>query len=218
MQPSHPDKTDALDRIARAWLVAVVRAESTDQARRIAGALRAGGVSVIEITFTCPDPPAILRALAREGGELLLGAGTVCTRDQARAALDAGARFIVSPGLVEEVVAETRAGGAAAVPGAVTPTEILAALRAGADAIKIFPGSLFGPAYVKALRGPMPDLRIMPTGGVSLANLKEWMEAGAIAVGVGSELTPKAALQAGDWGAITAKARAFVDAIRALGK
>ena len=210
-------KDRILARIAREWLVAVVRAETDEQARRIAAALLAGGVSVIEITFTCPDPPRIIRALAREApGDLVVGAGTVCTREQARAAIDAGAQFIVSPGIVEEVLAECRARGVASMPGAVTGTEILTALRLGADVIKMFPGSTFGPAYVKAIRGPLPNLRVMPTGGVSLGNLQEWKDAGVVAVGVGTELVPKDAVKAGAFDVVTARAREFTAAVRAL--
>lgn len=208
-------KNPILARVAKEWLVAVVRAETDDQARRIAGALLAGGVSAIEITYTCPDPPSIIRALVKEAPrKLVVGAGTVSDRAAAAAALDAGAQFIVSPGIVEEVIAEARGRGVAVMAGAVTPTEILTALRLGADVIKFFPGSLFGPDYVRAVRGPFPDLRIMPTGGVSLSNLKEWMDAGVFAVGVGTELVPKEAVQAGRYDVVTGKAREFAEAVR----
>lgn len=206
-------KAQILARIADAWLIAVVRAETDEQARRIADALAAGGVTIIEITYTCPDPTAIIRALARDAaGDLVVGAGTVCDRASARAAIDAGARFIVSPGLVEEVVTEARAHGVVAIPGAATPTEILAALRLGADAVKLFPGSLFGPSYLKALRGPLPQLKAVPTGGVTLDNLKDWKDAGVLAVGIGTELMPKDAVAAGNYDVVTARAREFVKA------
>jgi 2-dehydro-3-deoxyphosphogluconate aldolase/(4S)-4-hydroxy-2-oxoglutarate aldolase len=211
-------RDQVLDRIAREWIVAVVRAGSQEQARKVAEALRLGGVSIIEITYTCPDPPAIIQALSQESaGDLLVGAGTVCTADEARAALDAGAQFIVSPGLVDEVIVTARTRDTAVMPGAVTPTEIIAANRLGADVIKLFPGSTFGPEYAKAIRGPFPKLRFMPTGGVSLANLREWKEAGVTAVGVGGELVLKDAMQSGRYEAITARARAFVEAIKRLG-
>jgi 2-dehydro-3-deoxyphosphogluconate aldolase/(4S)-4-hydroxy-2-oxoglutarate aldolase len=210
-------RQEVLARIAREWIVAVIRADSMEQARKVAEALRLGGVTIIEITCTCPDAPGIIQAISAERPELLIGAGTVCTVDEARSALQAGAQFIVSPGIVEEVVVSAKARDVAIMPGAVTPTEIIAATRLGSDVIKLFPGSTFGPSYAKALRGPFPNVRFMPTGGVSLGNLREWKEAGVVAVGVGGELVLKEALQGGRYEAITARARAFVEAIHRLG-
>ncbi len=204
-----------LDHIAMEWIVAVIRAESNEQALKITEALFSGHIKIVEITFTCPDPPSIIKALIDDGPpDLIVGAGTVCTREQAAAALDAGAQFIVSPGLVEEVIAEAKGRGVAVMPGAVTATEIMNAARLGADVIKLFPGSLFGPAYAKALRGPFPQLRFMPTGGVSLENIKEWKAAGVFAVGVGTELVQKEAVKAGKFEVIASRARSFVEAVK----
>jgi 2-dehydro-3-deoxyphosphogluconate aldolase/(4S)-4-hydroxy-2-oxoglutarate aldolase len=211
-------REQVLARIAREWIVAVVRAETNDKARRIADALLAGGVSIIEITFTCPDPPAIIKTLAGQTrGDVLVGAGTVCTAEDVKMAHDAGAQFIVSPGLSPEVVAEAKSRNLAVMPGAATPTEVMAAARLGADIIKIFPGSLFGPSYVKALRGPFPRLRFMPTGGVALDNLKQWKDTGVVAVGVGTELVPPDAVRTNRFDVVTGRAQTFVDQIKRLG-
>ena len=211
-------KDRVLARIAQDWIVAVVRAESNDQALKIAEALYAGRVMCIEITYTCPDPPSIIRALAEKGPpDMLVGAGTVCTQDQATAAIDAGAQFLVSPGLVEEVIAVAKSRDIAMMAGAVTPTEVMAAARLGADVIKLFPGSLFGPSYAKALAGPFPKLKFMPTGGVSLENLKDWKASGVVAVGIGTELVQKEAVLAGRYETITSRARSFVEAAARAG-
>jgi 2-dehydro-3-deoxyphosphogluconate aldolase/(4S)-4-hydroxy-2-oxoglutarate aldolase len=211
-------REQVLDRIAQDWIVAVVRAETNEQALKIAEALHAGRVRCIEITFTCPDAPAIIRALAEKGAsDMLVGAGTVCTREQAAAAIDAGAQFLVSPGLAEEVIEVAKTRNIAMMAGAVTPTEVMAAARLGADVIKLFPGSLFGPAYAKALAGPFPKLKFMPTGGVSLENLKDWKAAGVVAVGVGTELVQKEAVAAGRYELITNRAKAFVEAAQRAG-
>jgi 2-dehydro-3-deoxyphosphogluconate aldolase/(4S)-4-hydroxy-2-oxoglutarate aldolase len=208
-------KSQVLERIANEWIVAVVRAETNDQARRIAVALAAGGVHTIEITYTCPDPPAIIRSLASEGPEnVLVGAGTVCTAEQATSAIDAGAQFLVSPGLVEEVIAVAKERDIAMMAGAVTPTEVMAAERLGVDVIKLFPGSLFNPSYARALAGPFPKLKFMPTGGVSLDNLKDWIDAGVLAVGIGTELVQREAVAAGRFEVITSRARSFVEAAK----
>jgi 2-dehydro-3-deoxyphosphogluconate aldolase/(4S)-4-hydroxy-2-oxoglutarate aldolase len=208
-------KEQVLARIAQDWIVAVVRAETNDQALRIAEALCAGRVNNVEITYSCPDPPAIIQALVAKGPrDLLVGAGTVCTQEEATAAVDAGAQFLVTPGLAPDVIAVAKARNIAIMAGAVTPTEVMAAMRLGADIIKLFPGSLFGPAYAKALRGPFPKLKFMPTGGVSLDNIRDWKAAGVVAVGVGTELIQKEAVLAGRFDSITTRAKAFVEAIQ----
>ncbi len=215
MSPFAMPRDGVLDRIAQDWIVAVVRAETNEQAFKIAEALHAGRVANIEITFSCPDAPSIIRSLVEEGpADMIVGAGTVCTAEEATAAIDAGAQFLVSPGLVPEVIAVAKSRSVAVMPGAVTPTEILAASRLGADVIKLFPGSLFGPSYAKALRGPFPKLKFMPTGGVSLENIKEWKAAGVVAVGVGTELVQKEAVAAGRYETIVSRAKAFVEAIQ----
>jgi 2-dehydro-3-deoxyphosphogluconate aldolase/(4S)-4-hydroxy-2-oxoglutarate aldolase len=190
-------------------VIPVVRCDSADVAVRVSEVLIAAGLPVAEITFTVPNALDAIARLARK--DALIGAGTVTTADQARDAIRAGAAFIVSPGLVPEVVDVVKAAGVTMIPGALTPTEILAAARAGADLIKIFPAhSLGGPAYIKTLRGPFPDLPLVPTGGVDLENVAEFMRAGATAVGVGSELVSREALAKGDYETIAKRAEQFV--------
>jgi 2-dehydro-3-deoxyphosphogluconate aldolase/(4S)-4-hydroxy-2-oxoglutarate aldolase len=179
------------------------------------------GLPIAEITFTVPNAVDVIAKLARRRG--VIGAGTVTTADQAHAAIRAGAEFIVSPGFVAEVIEVAKSAGVTMIPGALTPTEILEAHRAGADLIKVFPvQSLGGAAYIRALRGPFPDLPLVPTGGVDLGNVADFIRAGAVAVGVGSELVSRQALAAGDYDSIGLRAAQFVAAVanarRAEGK
>lgn len=205
-----------LGRLRDAGVVAVLRAATADGAVRAVEALAAGGVRAVEITFSTPEAPAVIAELrARHGDGLVLGAGTVLEPEQAEAAAAAGAAFLVSPGLDDDVAPAMVATGAATLLGALTPTEVLRARRLGAHAVKIFPGSLAGPGYLRALRGPFPDLMLMPTGGVCAANVPEWLAAGAFAVGAGGELASAAAIAAERWAEITAGARAFTDALAA---
>jgi 2-dehydro-3-deoxyphosphogluconate aldolase/(4S)-4-hydroxy-2-oxoglutarate aldolase len=210
-------KTEVLQRIQELGLLAVIRAESPEQAVRITDALVAGGVLGIEITFTTPDALGAVRQLAdKYGEEIVLGMGTLTAPEQAAAAADAGARFLVSPH-TEEVLGYAMAGtGLPVMMGALTPSEVIRARSLGSDVIKVFPGSLFGPKYFKSLRGPYPDLKLMPTGGVSLDNLGDWFAAGAFAVGAGSALIPKDAVREARWEAVTARAEAFTERIERL--
>lgn len=196
MSGAHPEarrswtKAEVLARIERTGVIAVIRAGSVDEARRLVRAVRDGGIDVVEVTFTVPGAPDLIRELASDaGGALVVGAGTVLTADQAHEALDAGAGFIVSPGLSVEVVRVAIASGVAVIPGCMTVTEILAALEAGADAVKLFPAGVLGPGFVRAVRGPLPRVKLIPTGGVGPHNAAEWLRAGCLAVGVGGELT-----------------------------
>jgi 2-dehydro-3-deoxyphosphogluconate aldolase/(4S)-4-hydroxy-2-oxoglutarate aldolase len=205
-----------LTAVRKAGILAVVRAPSADGAIRAVQALVAGGVTGIEVTYSTPDVPRVLAALSqRHADAIVLGAGTLLEPGQAEEAVAAGARFLVSPGLDDEVIAAMRATGATTMAGAITPTEVMRALRLGVDVIKIFPGALVGPGYLKALRGPFPDVPLMPTGGVSAANLAEWLDAGAVAVGAGGELASGADIAAGRWDAIEANAARFAAALRA---
>jgi 2-dehydro-3-deoxyphosphogluconate aldolase/(4S)-4-hydroxy-2-oxoglutarate aldolase len=181
-------------------------------------ALVAGDLPVVEITLTIPDALAVMRAVtARFGDTVLVGAGTVTSAEQARAAVRAGARFIVSPGFDPEIVEAAHALDVPVMPGVLTPSEIMAASRAGADWLKIFPCSaLGGPQYLRALRGPFPRLKLMPTGGVSLENASDYLAAGAVALGVGSELVDPQQLEVGRPASLTERARAFVTIVRAL--
>jgi 2-dehydro-3-deoxyphosphogluconate aldolase / (4S)-4-hydroxy-2-oxoglutarate aldolase len=199
-----------LDQLREIRVVAVIRAPDPDGAVRAVDALVRGGVTGIEITYSTPDVPGVLATVAeRYGDAVLLGAGTLRTPAQAREAVDAGARFLVSPGLDDEVVGAMLATGATTMAGALTPTEVMRAEALGAHVVKIFPAGLGGPAYVRALRGPFPDIPFMPTGGVSADNLADWLGAGVIAVGAGSELCSANDIAAGRWDVIEEKARAF---------
>ncbi len=205
-----------LDTLARVGVIAVLRAPSADLAVQAVDALVAGGVTGIEITYTTPDATTVIhRVRERHGEQILLGAGTITTPDQAHQAADAGASFLVSPGCDPELAAHMARTGAAVMLGAMTPTEIMAASRYKPLVVKIFPASLGGPAYLRALRGPFPDVAMMPTGGVSPDNLGEWLRAGAIAVGAGSELCSAAAMTEGRWAEIEGQAKSFAAALAA---
>ena len=196
-------------------MVGIVRAGSPDAAVLLAEACIAGGVTALEVAFTTPDTLGVLRALrARHGDVVLLGAGTVLDAETARAAILAGAQFIISPGVNVETIALCQRYQVLAMPGAMTPTEIVTALQAGADIVKVFPAEMFGPAYIKALRAPLPQAPLMPTGGVTVENLGEWFASGAVAVGIGSSLSGPGAT--GDYAAVTARARAFVAKMAAV--
>jgi 2-dehydro-3-deoxyphosphogluconate aldolase/(4S)-4-hydroxy-2-oxoglutarate aldolase len=203
-----------LSRLGAAGVVAVVRAPSVAAAVAVVDALVAGGVTAIELTFTIPGAAeALKRVRDTYGTAVLLGAGTIRTPQDARAAAKEGASFLVSPGVVPAVVGAMLETGAFTLVGALTPSEVMLANDLGADAVKLFPASLGGPGYLRALRGPFPDVAWFPTGGVSPANLREWCDAGATAVGAGGELTPTQAVRSGDWERITGLARSFVAAV-----
>ena len=201
--------------ILKRGMVGIVRAGSPDAALLLAEACIAGGVTALEVAFTTPDTLGVLRALRpRHGDEVLLGAGTVLDAETARAAILAGAQFIISPGVNVETIALCQRYQVLAMPGAMTPTEIVTALQAGADIVKVFPAEMFGPAYIKALRAPLPQAPLMPTGGVTVENLGEWFASGAVAVGIGSSLSGPGAT--GDYAAVTARAQAFVAQMAAV--
>lgn len=202
---------DDLQRVLRSGLVAIIRSPSSEQLVAVARALWEGGIDVIEVTFTVPRAVEVLSAVKRELGQhILLGAGTVLDPETARAALLAGAEFLVSPTLNRDVIQLALRYDKLVMPGAYTPTEILTAWEAGADIIKVFPADIGGPAYLKALRGPLPQVRLMPTGGVNLQTLPEFIRAGACAVGLGSALVEPAAVERGDLERIRELARQYV--------
>ncbi|HKW49050.1 MAG TPA: bifunctional 4-hydroxy-2-oxoglutarate aldolase/2-dehydro-3-deoxy-phosphogluconate aldolase [Gemmatimonadaceae bacterium] len=197
-------------------IIPVIRCDSPEVAVRVTEVLISAGLRVAEITLTVPRAIEAITQLARrtDGERAFVGAGTVTTADEARDAIAAGAKFIVSPCLVHEVIEVATKAGVPVIPGALTPTEILEAIRCGADLVKVFPvASLGGPAYIKALRGPFPDLPLVPTGGVDLDNVADFMRAGATAVGVGSELVSREALARGDYDEIGRRAEQFVRAV-----
>lgn len=198
--------------IERVGLIPVLRARSTAQGRAVVEAMMAGGVNIVEVTMTVPGAIDLLKELKREyGNQLLLGSGTVTTAEQAQATIDAGAEFVVSPSLHSEVVAMTRRNKKISCPGALTPTEAITAWNAGADYVKIFPCSAVGGAsYLKALLAPFPHLKLIPTGGVTLQTAASFIQAGARALGVGSDLVNLAAVDSGHAEAITQTARAYL--------
>jgi 2-dehydro-3-deoxyphosphogluconate aldolase / (4S)-4-hydroxy-2-oxoglutarate aldolase len=203
-------------RIEQVGLVPVVRLPSAALALQAAEALLAGGISIFEITMTVPDALGVIRALcARFGDRGVVGAGTVLSAADARACIDAGAAFIVSPGLDLATIEAAHAGGVAVMPGALTPTEVITAWKGGADMVKIFPCSAVGGAkYLRALKGPLPDVKMLPTGGVSAATAEEYVLAGASALGVGGELVDAALLRAGQDAVVSERARALIEVVR----
>jgi 2-dehydro-3-deoxyphosphogluconate aldolase / (4S)-4-hydroxy-2-oxoglutarate aldolase len=209
------NRADVCQYIQRVGIMPVVRAPSPALAVRAAEALLAGGVSVLEITMTVPDAVSVVATLQeRFGTRALVGAGTVLNAEQANACLDAGAAFVVSPGLDLDTVRAVRERGVAMLPGALTPSEVMAAAKAGADMIKIFPCSAAGGAsYLRSLRGPLPHLKLMPTGGVSLTTAHEYIAAGAVALGVGTELVDMKLLIADRDAELTVRAQQFVAAV-----
>ncbi|SDK79364.1 2-keto-3-deoxy-phosphogluconate aldolase [Cryobacterium psychrotolerans] len=199
--------------LINARVLAVVRAPSAESALLAADALVAGGIFGLEITYSTPDAPAVIRELdARYGERIYLGAGTVTTPEEASMAAAAGARFLVSPGTRPGLTAAMKATGLVVLTGALTPSEVMAAIEYGADVVKIFPASLGGPAFLKALRGPFPDVALMPTGGVTPENLDAWFAAGAVAVGAGGDLVSGADLASGRYDEVERKARLFASA------
>ena len=202
-------KHTILKRIHDAGMVAIVRADTADAALALAEACIAGGVTALEVAFTTPGTLEVITSLRRRhGNDVLIGAGTVLDEQTARLAILAGAQFIISPGIDLATIRVCHRYQIPVLPGAMTPTEIIAALEAGADIIKIFPAEAFGPAYVKALLAPLPQAPLMPTGGVTLDNLAEWFKQGSVAVGIGGSLSAPA--RAGNYAAVTANAREFV--------
>jgi 2-dehydro-3-deoxyphosphogluconate aldolase/(4S)-4-hydroxy-2-oxoglutarate aldolase len=209
------NRAEICRQIEEVGIVPVVRAPSEELAMRAADALLAGGVSVFEITMTVPNAQAVIRALVKRfASEALVGAGTVLSADDARSCIDAGAQFIVSPGLDHDTIEAAHASNVPVMPGALTPTEVISAYKAGSDMVKIFPCSAVGGAkYLKALKGPLPQVKMLPTGGVSLATVAEFIAAGAAALGIGTELVDTKALAAGQDAVITQRAKELVAAV-----
>jgi 2-dehydro-3-deoxyphosphogluconate aldolase/(4S)-4-hydroxy-2-oxoglutarate aldolase len=203
-------------RLREVGIIPIIRASSADAVMPVAEALLQAGLPVVEITLTVPNAIDAISAVAKRfSGKLLVGAGTVTDAEAVRRAVDAGAEFIVSPCLVPAVIEAAHRAGVAVLPGALTPTEVFEAFRSGGDMVKVFPAqSVGGAAYLRALRGPFPDIPLVPTGGVTLDNVGEMFKAGAAAVGVGAELVSQDALARRDYAAIGALAKQFVAAGR----
>jgi 2-dehydro-3-deoxyphosphogluconate aldolase/(4S)-4-hydroxy-2-oxoglutarate aldolase len=207
-------REDLVHEIEEGGVVAIVRFDRSEELVQVARAVRAGGVRAIEFTMTIPNALGILEQSTREfGQDVLLGAGTVLDPETARAAILAGAQFVVAPTLSPGVIEVCRRYSKVAIPGAFTPTEILTAWECGADFVKVFPAELGGPTYFRALLAPLPQIRLVPVGGVSLENTAEFIRAGASAVAVGSNLVKKSAVEAKRFDELTDLARKFVEAV-----
>ena len=204
-------RRDVVTAIEQAGVIAVIRIKEAERLPEIADALADGGVRVLEVTMTVPGAVDLIRALApslRPG--VLLGAGTVLDGDTASRVIDAGARFVVSPVFKPELIEVCHRHDVPVMPGCFSPTEILAAWEAGADFVKVFPATALGPSFFRDVRGPLPTVRLIPTGGVTLDNAGEWIRAGAAAVGVGTALLDAKAIAAGDYGVIRTNAARIV--------
>jgi 2-dehydro-3-deoxyphosphogluconate aldolase/(4S)-4-hydroxy-2-oxoglutarate aldolase len=211
------NKIAVLSRIKEIGIIPVVRAESSEIALRAVEAIREGGIPIVEITMTVPGAiPTIETLTDRYGDEVLIGAGTVLDQETARLCILGGARFVVSPILDHGTVATCRRYDVAAIPGALTPTEALAAWTAGADCIKIFPANAVGgPGYLRSLKAPLPQIELIPTGGVTLDTAAEFIKAGAVALGIGSDLVDTRILRDGGDKVIAERARQFLDKVKA---
>jgi len=209
-------RAEVLRRIAEVGLVPVVRAQSADEAMRAIDAIREGGVPILEITMTVPGATSLMETVAKRfGSEVLIGAGTVLDAETARACILAGAQFVVSPSLNLDTIAACRRYSVPVMPGALTPTEVVTAWTAGADVVKVFPcGAVGGASYIKALKAPLPQIELLPTGGVSLKTAADFIKAGSMALGVGADLVDLQAIRDGKAGVVTERAREFVRIVK----
>jgi 2-dehydro-3-deoxyphosphogluconate aldolase/(4S)-4-hydroxy-2-oxoglutarate aldolase len=209
-------KSDVLKRIKEVGLLPVLRANSLNEAAAVAAAIEAGGIAALEVTMTVPGAIELIQTMVRHSGDhILIGAGTVLDPETARACILAGAAFIVSPSLNLKTIEICHRYSVAVIPGALTPTEIVTAWEAGADVVKVFPCSALGGAkYLKALKAPLPQLELIPTGGVSLTTAREFLEAGAFALGVGGDLVDASAIAKGTPEILTEKARQYVSILQ----
>ena len=208
-------RTTTLDRILDGGIVAVIRSESPDQLVKVVQALAEGGVTAAEITLTVPDAIEVIREVRKElGDSIVLGAGSVLDPETARAALLAGAEYIVGPAVNLDVIRLCRRYDKVVMPGAFTPTEVVSAWEAGADIVKIFPSDIGGPPYIKALRAPLPQVRMMPTGGVNLSTAEAFLKAGACCLGIGGSLVEPKAVASGDFGRLRDLAGQYAAIVR----
>ncbi|MBS3919677.1 MAG: bifunctional 2-keto-4-hydroxyglutarate aldolase/2-keto-3-deoxy-6-phosphogluconate aldolase [Deltaproteobacteria bacterium] len=210
------EKRDIFNRMIEEGVIPVVRVSSAQEAIEVSDAIKAGGISLIEITMSVQGAIDVIKELTRKyKDEIIMGAGTILDPETGRAALLAGAQFIVSPTLNLDLIQLAHRYSAVVIPGAMTPTEILTAWNAGADMVKVFPAAqLGGPEYLKAIRGPLPQILLVPTGGVNLQNVGAFIKAGATALGVGGELVDKKAVKEKKFNVITENTRAFLKAIK----
>ncbi|MGY3751115.1 bifunctional 2-keto-4-hydroxyglutarate aldolase/2-keto-3-deoxy-6-phosphogluconate aldolase [Vagococcus acidifermentans] len=210
---------DLMQKLGQEKLVAVIRGSNEEEVMQIVDAVQKGGIHLLEITFTIPRAQEIIAKLAEkyaDDGEVVIGAGTVLDVTTARLAISAGAKFVVSPHFDKEIMKLCNSYGIPVFPGATTVKDMLECLRYGAEVIKLFPGDTFGPTAIKSFKGPLPQAEFMPTGGVSIDNLSDWLDNGAFAVGTGSSLTKGA--KTGDFAQVTKEAARFVEAVRAYDK
>jgi 2-dehydro-3-deoxyphosphogluconate aldolase/(4S)-4-hydroxy-2-oxoglutarate aldolase len=209
-------RLQVLREIESSGVVAVIRMQKADQLRAVIDALLEGGVRALELTMTVPGAIGLIEELAKDlPGEFQLGAGTVLDTETARQVILAGAKYIVAPVLNLDVITLCHRYDVAIMPGCFTPTEILTAWQAGADLIKVFPATALGPSYFKDVRAPLPQVRLMPTGGVTMENAGEWIKAGAVAIGVGSALVDTKAIASGNFAQITKNAKSLIESVRA---
>jgi 2-dehydro-3-deoxyphosphogluconate aldolase / (4S)-4-hydroxy-2-oxoglutarate aldolase len=214
------NKIEVIEKIKQIGVLPVIRANSEREARQIVDAIQAGGIMTIEVTMTVPNAVSLIENLAKDYGDaLLIGAGTVLTKEIAAQCIAAGAKFIISPALNLDTIEFCNEQGIVVMPGALTPTEILTAWNAGADFVKVFPASSVGGAsYLKAVKAPLPQIRLIPTGGVSLDTAADFIKAGAEAVGVGGELVDLKAIRENRAEIITERAQQFLEIVRAARK
>lgn len=206
---------DAFDHVQRTRIIAILRGDMHQREIEIVDALVSGGITAIEVSVVSPDFADVIRRLEKEfGSRAAIGAGTVLTQAQLSAVAHAGACFVVSPNTNPAIINGTRELGMASFPGAYTATEIVLASQSGADAVKVFPAVMLGPAYIKALRGPLPETRLIPTGGIHLGNMEDYFVAGSFAVGIGSELVGKSEMNSPDHYQLLHKAEAYARAAR----
>ena len=212
--PGQGQRAVTVAELEKLGVVAVIRMQNADKLRAVVDAIAAGGVRAIEVTMTVPGAVALIAKLATSlPGNIILGAGTVTDAATARAVIDAGAKFVVSPVYRPEVISACHDRDVAVAPGCFTPTEILDAHEYGADVVKVFPATALGPSYIQDVRAPLPQVRLMPTGGVTLDNAGDWIRAGAIAVGVGSALLDTRAIEEGRLEVLTDNARRIVASV-----
>lgn len=208
-------KARYLEEITRSGVVAVIRANSAEELKNITLALNKGGVKALEITMTSPGALETIKAVSSElGDSAIIGVGSVLDTETARAAILAGAQFVVSPVFKPKIITLCRRYNKICIPGAFTPTEILSAWEAGADVVKIFPATKLGPGYIKDLKGPLPQIKVTPTGGVNLENTADFIKAGAEFVGVGGAMVDKKRVAAGKWDELSALAAKLVQAVQ----
>jgi len=210
-------KFEIINQLCETGVVAVVRAENEAQGIEISKACLAGGIKAIELTFTVPNADQVIKKLSEQfGSTMLIGAGTVLDSETARIAILAGASYIVSPGFDLETAKLCNRYQIPYMPGCMTITEMVRAMEAGVDIVKLFPGNAFGPDFIKSVKGPLPQINIMPTGGVNLDNIDKWIKNGCVAVGIGSDLTAPA--KTGDYAGVTALAKQYVEKVAAARK